>query len=98
MTSVDIDSIKPINFPDKSQPMDSRSVNMLTLTKYVISESVRHDGPIRFKYKNVDHIATLNEGRVLVVKLFENKVVSAEDLLEESEEMDKAILEKINNK
>ena len=98
MTSVDIDSIKPINFPTVSKDMDSRAFNFLTLTKYVISESVRHDGPIRFKYKGIDHVATLNEGRILVAKLFEGKVVSAVDLLEESKDVDNAIMEQINNK
>ena len=98
MTSVDIDSIKKIHFPDISKDMDSRVAQYLNLTKYIIAESVKHDGPVNFIHEGVDYVATLNEGRVLVAKLYEGKVVSAEDLLDESEEIDNAIIEKLNKK
>lgn len=98
MTSVDIDTIKKVNFPDVSKNMDSRVAQYLNLTKYIITESVKHDGPVNFIHEGIDYVATLNEGRVLVAKLYEGKVVSAEDLLDESEEMDNAIIEKLNKK
>lgn len=96
LTSVDVDSIKPIHFQDDSRNKNNRLNQMMTPSKFVLTESVKRNGPIRFKYKNIDHVATLNEGRVLIVKLFEGKAISATDIIDTPRDMDDTIMKKIN--